>query len=166
VARLIFVGLPGVGKTSVAQALAQRWGCAAIDTDDVIASAVGSTAAQYLRAEGELAFRQRETDALEAVQGADAVVSTGGGIVVSSRARELLAGQFTLWLDCDDDVIVPRLTDSERPLLGDDPVGARARLRGERDQWYRAVSRARIDASGTLDEVVELVIDAVSRVTP
>jgi shikimate kinase len=155
-----------VGKTSVAQALAQRGGCESIDTDDVTASAVGSTVAQYLRAEGESAFRQREADALEAVIGADAVVATGGGIVVSSRARELLAEQFSLWLDCADGVIVPRLTESERPLLGDDPVGALARLRAERGQWYRDVSRARIDASGTLDEVVELVIDAVNRMTP
>lgn len=163
-ARLVLVGLPGVGKTSVAQALAQRLDCGAIDTDDVIALAVGSTAAQYLRSEGEPAFRQRETEALVAALAADAVVSTGGGIVTTPRARELLGEQLTLWLDCDDETILPRLAEIDRPLLGDDPTGALARLRRERDHWYRDVSRARIDASGTLDEVVQLVINAVAGV--
>jgi len=59
----------------------------------------------------------------------DAVIATGGGIVCSPDAREDLAHEFTLWLDCDDEVILARLGDVERPLLAERPAEALAKLR-------------------------------------
>ena len=60
--RLILVGLPGVGKTTLAGVLADRWDRAAFDTDDILASAVGTSAAQYLRDEGEAAGEIKSGD--------------------------------------------------------------------------------------------------------
>lgn len=163
----MLVGLPGVGKSAVAGALAEHWRSVALDTDDTLAAAVGSSAAQYLRDEGEAAFRVRELGALRQVlSGApDAVIATGGGIVCSPDARAALRDELTLWLDCDDDVIVARLGDSERPLLADEPAEALVRLRREREPWYREVSRARIDTSAALDDVVARVEREVDRLT-
>ncbi len=163
-ARLVLVGLPGVGKSTVASALAASWGCAALDTDDELAAMTGGTAAEVLRRDGIAAFRQQEVAALRAALHADAVVATGGGVVTLSEARELLRHEVTLWLDCEDDVLIPRLVDGDRPLLGDDPRSALEALRREREEWYREVSSARIDASGTPDETVERVRDALAEV--
>ncbi len=81
-ARLVLVGLPGTGKTAVARAFAERWHCDAIDTDDIVAERVGTTAAAYLRDQGESSFRACELEALrEALEQEDVVVATGGGIV-------------------------------------------------------------------------------------
>ena len=44
-ARLVLVGLPGVGKTTVAHALAERWGCDALDTDDLVSTTVAMPSA-------------------------------------------------------------------------------------------------------------------------
>lgn len=164
---LVLVGLPGVGKTTVAGTLAERWGTGVLDTDDILAAAVGTTAARYLRDEGETTYRVRELEALTSAlsDGTDAVIATGGGIVCSPRARALLTDAFALWLDCDDDVILTRLGDVERPLLAEDPSASLARLRSEREQWYREVSRARIDTSATLDDVVAQVTREVDRLT-
>ncbi len=159
-ARLVLVGMPGVGKTSVARDVARRWECEALDTDDLVAVSVGQTVAQFLRAEGESSFRVRELAALEGALGVDAVVATGGGVVTTLGARELLAAQTTLWLDCANDVILDRLDGVDRPMLGHDPENALARLRDERERWYVEVSRARVDASGELDDVVARVIEA------
>jgi shikimate kinase len=163
VARLVLVGMPGVGKSTAAQALAARWNCAALDVDDVVATMVGSSAADFLRLEGEDAFREREVDALDQALRSDAVVSTGGGIVSSPRARERLKDEVTVWLDCDDASILLRLAGVDRPLLGDDPVGSLARLRAQREEWYREVARARIDASGSVDDVVDRLVEEVAR---
>ena len=163
-ARLILVGLPGVGKTTVAHSVAQRWECPVLDTDDVLSEEVGCAAPEFLRREGETRFRDRELEALRTALACDAVVATGGGIVSSEAARTLLGSQVTIWLDCTDDVILARVGDGDRPLLGEDPTTAVVRLRLARQHLYREVSRARVDASGTLEDVVQRVIDAAGRV--
>lgn len=164
---LVLVGLPGTGKTTLARALADTWHRDYRDTDDVLAAHVGVPAAQFLRDEGEPSFRKRELDALRAVldDRRDVVVATGGGIVCSSEARAVLAEQFTLWLDCDDGVILDRLGDVDRPLLGDRPADTLAQLRRERSEWYRSVARARVDTSTSIDDAVARVTREVDRLT-
>lgn len=165
-ARLVLVGLPGVGKTTVAQALAQRWRCDALDTDDVLAAAVAMSAAQYLREFGEPHFRERELEALQSALENDAIVATGAGIVTSKRARELIAREFVVWLDVDDDTLLDRAALGERPLLGDDHAEGLTRLRREREEWYRESARVRVDAAGSLDDVLERIVEATREVTP
>jgi shikimate kinase len=158
VARVVLVGLPGAGKTAVGAALAARWGCAFVDTDDLL----GAPAADLLRDEGERPFRAAEARALARALALDAVVATGGGVVTTPEARSALAGAPTVWLDAGDATLVTRCAGGDRPLLGDDPASAIARLRAERDPLYAAVARARVDASGGPDEVADLVEAAVA----
>lgn len=165
-ARLVLVGLPGVGKTTLAYALGEYWRCAALDTDDVIAESEGVTAARFLRDHGEGAFRQREIEALRQALESDAVVATGAGIVTTNAGRELLEREVTVWLDCDDETLLFRLGDGDRPLLGSDHPHALAQLREQREDWYRSCARLRVDASGSLEEVRQRVLDAIARVSP
>lgn len=164
----MLVGLPGTGKTTLAQALADQRNGAALDTDDVFATSVGVAVPEYLRDEGETAFREREVEALRIAldQGPDVVIATGGGIVCSPQARGLLRNEITLWLDCDDHVILARLGDVERPLLAARPAEALAQLRRERTPWYEEVSRARIDTSSSIEDALAQVnheVEGLSR---
>ncbi len=160
-ARLVLVGLPGTGKSTVARELASRWGVGVIDTDDAIASAVGRSVPDFLREAGEDEFRRREYETLLAALATDGVVATGGGSVTLAEARSSLAHATTYWLDCTDELILARVASGDRPLLGDDPKRALARLRTQREPWYRDVARVRIDTSGPLDEVVARVLSEV-----
>ena len=163
-ARLVLVGLPGAGKTTLAAVLAQRWVCDAIDTDEVLATRVGEPVPAFLRAHGEEEFRAQELDALRVALQSDAVVSTGAGIVTTAPARELIAKETVVWLDCDDATLIVRVGAGERPLLGEDHAGSLARLRTEREPWYESVARTRVDASGTPDEVANRVLEALGSV--
>ena len=160
-ARLILVGLPGVGKTSVARAVGERLGCRVIDTDEVLAAMVASPVPDHLRTVGEARFRVDEVSALTASVAHGAIVSTGGGIVESEAARRIREAQLTLWLDAPDDVLVSRVDGGDRPLLVGDTRAAIAALRARRGTWYRDVARARIDAAGPLDVVVDDVLRAM-----
>jgi shikimate kinase len=161
VARAVLIGLPGCGKTTVGRSLAHAWGCDVVDTDELLSASVSMPAAQYLRSHGEDEFRSREVAALADALAGDVVVSTGGGIVVSTAARDMLRREPTVWLDCEDAALLARLDDSDRPLLGDEPAVALARLRREREAWYDEVARVRVDASGDVEDVVGRVRDAL-----
>ena len=163
-ARLVLVGLPGVGKSSVARQLGASWSCPVLDTDQVLSATVGCAAPEYLRREGEEAFRRAELTALEAALAVDGVVATGGGVVTSASARDLLRAEVTIWLDCDDDTLRSRLGGVDRPLLGEDVETALVRLRREREVLYREVARVRVDASGALRDVTQRVRDAAGEV--
>jgi shikimate kinase len=159
VARLVLVGLPGVGKTTVARALAERWACEAIDTDELIAISVAMPSPQYLRQFGETHFRERELDALRSALVGDAVVATGAGVVTTATARGMISQELAIWLDADDDTLSARVaTGEDRPLLGDDRSEGVRRLRAEREKWYRECSRMRVSATGTPDEVLERIV--------
>ncbi|HSN02070.1 MAG TPA: shikimate kinase [Acidimicrobiales bacterium] len=162
-ARAVLIGLPGSGKSTLARSLAADWGCDAVDTDEVLSASVGCSAAEFLRTKGEEAFRREEVAALGAALVADAVVATGGGVVVSSDARALLAAELTVWLDCEDKVLLERVAEGERPLLGADPATALARLRAEREGWYREVATLKVDTSGGIDEALDRLRDALER---
>jgi shikimate kinase len=135
------------------------------DTDDELATTTGVPAAQYLRAHGEAEFREREREVLSHVLTLDAVIATGAGIVTTESARALLERENTIWLDADDDTLLERVGDGDRPLLGDDHRGALANLRAQRATWYAEVARARVDTTGALEDVVERVIEHVRSVT-
>lgn len=164
VARLVLVGLPGAGKSTVARSLAEAWSCEALDTDDLIANIVGEPAALYLRTRGEPEFRARELEALREALASDAVVATGAGVVTTEAARSLLSGALTIWLDADDATLALRVVDGERPLLGDDHRAALVDLRRQRTPWYEEVARWRVDAAGTTAEVCERIVERLRAV--
>ena len=163
-ARVVLVGLPGAGKSSVALVLARAWGCGVVDTDDEVAQRAGVGVAELLRSHGESALRKLELDVVSDLKHRDVVVATGGGVVATLGARELLKELPTVWLDCDDEVLVARLGDGDRPLLGDDWSTSIARLRALRTPWYEEVARARVDASGTVEQVADRVVAAIEAV--
>ncbi len=163
-ARLVLVGLPGVGKSSVARALAARWSCDWCDTDDLVEERAGVTVGELLRTRGEAEMRDLEVAVLRVALASDAVVATGGGVVSRDAARTLLRAESTIWLDCADEIVVSRVGEGDRPLLGEHPRAALRELRARRDAWYREVSRARVDASSEIDQVVAAVIEVSERV--
>ena len=63
--------------------------------------------------EGEASFRQIESETLEALlqEGDDVIISTGGGVVVTERNRQLLAKnrKHNVWLYASFDVVYDRI---------------------------------------------------------
>ncbi len=156
-ARVVLVGLPGVGKTTVGGALAAALGVRFVDVDTVIEQRCGRSAASVLRDDGEVRFRELELEALEASLHAasDAVVATGGGVVEAPRARELLvAAPLVVQLTAPEAVLADRLADGDRPLVAGSPAERLAELAARRADWYATVADATVDASGPVDDVV------------
>lgn len=161
-AAVVLVGLPATGKTTTGRALAAATGLSFVDTDDLFFEMVGVRVPEYLRGHDEADFRAREVGVLAAALRDYDVVATGGGVVCTPAGRALLAAEATWWLDCPDEVIVARAVAGDRPLLGADPEGRLRELRAQREEYYREVSRERLDAAQATESLVERLRAALS----
>ncbi len=161
-ARIVLVGLPGVGKSTVGPAVAGALQISFVDLDAAISSQVGASAPDIIREQGEPAFRAIELALLRTLLEEDVVIATGGGVVVTEECRDLLKREpMVVWLDADVDVLMRRAQAGDRPLLAGDLAQRLGQLRNEREAWYREVATTQIDANGSLGEVVEHVLECV-----
>ena len=86
---IIIIGMPGSGKTTFGQALAQRLGRKFYDADDVIVAQEGKTIPE-LFAVSEDCFRDAEVRASKALAAKEGtVVACGGGVIKRSENIEI-----------------------------------------------------------------------------
>jgi len=134
------VGMPGSGKTSVAERVARETGRKRLDTDEMVRELTGRDPADLIERDGEGAFRRVEEEVIRKASGeSGSVIATGGGAVLSGTNRAALRRNGRVyWLD--------------RPLA-DLPLEGRPlskdldRLYEERRPLYGEAADVRIDAS-------------------
>ena len=93
------VGMPGCGKSTIAQAVAQELGRACVDLDAEIEREAGKSIPEIFAQDGEEAFRAAETRAARQFSRENAVLATGGGCVLrAENAQALRANSLVVWL--------------------------------------------------------------------
>ena len=140
VENIVLVGMPGSGKTSVAERVALETGRKRLDTDEMVRELTGRDPADLIERDGEGAFRRIEEEVVRKVSGeSGTVIATGGGAVLSGANRAALRRNGRVyWLDRP----LADLPREGRPLSKD--LG---RLYEERRPLYGETADARIDAS-------------------
>ncbi len=143
---IVLIGFMGTGKSAVGRVLARRLGWRHLDTDAEIERQAGRMIPEIFTAEGEAAFRARESALLDSLappllgaggsslappsltgKGAgglgfdgDLILSTGGGTPLRPENAALLKRIGTVvWLHVAPEAILARVAKSlhERPLL-------------------------------------------------
>jgi shikimate kinase len=164
---LVLVGMMGSGKTTVGRAVAERLHRPFFDSDEMIEEREGRTVRDIWLADGEPAYRAKETDVLRAALAAPepAVIAAAGGVVLREENRRLLEDPAvcTVRLDVAPEVLAERVNHQvHRPLLDGDPLGALRRLASEREALYKEVADATIDAGRRpVDDIVDDVLHVV-----
>lgn len=143
---IVLVGAPGSGKSSVGKALAAELERDFIDVDSRIEDVVGKPIREIFADEGEAHFRELEESAtLELIQ-SDAVVSLGGGAVLSEKVREALQHHDVVWLKVSIGQATRRVgMNNVRPMLLGNVRGKLIELLRERTPLYEAVATTTID---------------------
>jgi shikimate kinase len=146
---IIFVGLPGSGKTTVGRQLARRLGVPFVDSDHVIEDRLGCSIREYFVREGEDNFRDVEEAVLDDLsQHHKGVISTGGGSVLRANNRRRLheRGQVIYLRSSPEDVYRRLRHDTVRPLLQvEDPMARLRALYEARDPLYREAAHCVIE---------------------
>lgn len=87
---IVLIGMPGVGKTTVGNALSQSLGRTLIDSDEVFAKEIGPVA-DYIEIHGAPAFREKECEVIARLgQGHGQIIATGGGVVTQAQNYDAL----------------------------------------------------------------------------
>jgi shikimate kinase len=148
-ARVLLIGLPGTGKSSVGRRVADRLETDFADSDSMIENRAGRSIARIFADDGEPAFRALEAqvvaDALASFAG---VLALGGGAVLteSTRTAIVASGVPVVLLRTQLATLAHRVgTGVGRPLLADDPQRRLLQLAEIREPAYRALATFTVD---------------------
>lgn len=159
--RVVLIGPPGAGKTTVGQALAARLGVAFRDSDHDIEQAAGKPISEIFFDEGEGHFRAMEVSAIsDALAEHDGVLALGGGAVIDASTRELLHRHTVVYLEVGMADAAQRVgLARDRPVLALNPRAMLHKLLAERDPLYREVATATVKTDA---KPVSAVVDEVA----
>ena len=154
--RLVLIGPPGAGKSTVGRLVAERLGVAFRDTDADGEAVAGTSVAEVFYDHGEARFRELETAAVAvALAEHDGVLSLGGGAVLAASTRELLVGHRVVLLLVGLSAAAQRTGLSrDRPVLALNPRAQLRSLLEERRPVYEQVTTVRVDTDGRTPEQV------------
>ena len=161
--RLILIGPPGCGKSTVGAALAQKLTIDFIDTDVAIESSYGHKISDIFVDKGEEFFRDLEFDTLgKSLMVQDCVLSLGGGAPIAQRAQDILktAKAPIFFLDVSLAVAAPRVGfNRDRPLLLGNPRAQWQSLAETRRPIYESLASfvIKVDAM-SVEEVVDAIV--------
>lgn len=156
---IVLIGPMGVGKTTIGRKLAKSLQVSFIDTDAEIIRSHGPIDEIFANL-GEAAFRAFESQALaESLAKEPCVIATGGGVVVTPKNVDLLAGANVFYLKTDGRHIGGRLRNGNRPLIKNG-MDDWSRIYEQRKPLYEACADFIIDTSGvplnrTISEIKE-----------
>jgi shikimate kinase len=146
--RVILIGPPGAGKSSVGKSLARLLQEEFVDTDVVIAARENKSISEIFVDQGEPYFRKVEEEVLlDVLKNHKGVLSLGGGAPLSSSAQSAIkeSGSTVIFLDVSLAAAAPRVGfNRDRPLLLGNPRAHWQELMNTRRPIYESLAQHQV----------------------
>ena len=135
--KIVLIGPPGAGKTSIGKALSKEIGLAFIDSDAEIERISGKTISEIFVDQGEEVFRKTEVETVTRILAEfEGVVALGGGAPINPEIQKVLLNSEypVIFIDVSISQAANRIGfNKDRPLLMINP----------RQQWLHLMSERR-----------------------
>ena len=165
--RILLIGPPGAGKSTIGVALAKELSIDFIDTDQEIERETGKAITDIFVVDGELHFRAIELETLRKVLTLESgVISLGGGAPISEEAQKVIeqSNSHTVFLDVSLATAAPRVGfNRDRPLLLGNPRAQWQALSDNRRPIYEKLAD---DAIKVDDMSVDQIVDEIKKNLP
>ena len=150
---IVLIGMPGCGKTTVAECLSRMLAREVLDSDRLIEEMAGCPIPEIFEKYGEAGFRTYETEVLEKLgKLSGKVISTGGGCVTMEANLDVLhQNSIVVWLQRE----LANLPTEGRPLSKQLGVGEIFRIR---EPMYRKFAHIIVDNNGDPNDTAKAII--------
>ena len=159
---IVLIGLMGSGKSAIGKMLSDKIGVPLSDTDRIIEKEIGKKVYQIFDDCGERYFRKVEEEVVGRVlRNSPHIISTGGGSILSSKTRKAIKSKsFSIWVQCNVNIISNRIHDQEkRPLLKDkNIVDTLIKKNKERIKFYRQADSHIVNENSNIQMTVEAIV--------
>ncbi|WP_373483698.1 shikimate kinase [Acetobacterium sp.] len=158
---LALIGFMATGKSTIGPLLARELEYDYLDTDAMVEADMGRSVTDIFAQMGEDTFRDAEHEALKkALSMENTVLSTGGGIILFKRNRQLLMEKaFVVSLSAQPETIYGRVKDDHtRPLLRcEDPLLRIRQMLAERQKYYDVCDLKISTETWTAEEICQKI---------
>lgn len=146
--RIFIVGHPGSGKALFGKTLAEQLGWQFLDADFGLEYSIGRSIQNIMGVDGEQNYYQCQAEILKNLQSKEhIVVATDGSIACSEDNRELLTGEFVVFLHASTAVQMTRISRNPVSLL---PVSDLKKfldkMHSERDPLFEGVASVTVNS--------------------
>ena len=148
--RVVLIGPPGSGKTTVGRVLAKLLGVELRDTDHAIEVQQGQSISDIFMDAGEPRFRELErAEVAASLASHTGVLALGGGAVMDPVTSAALAGQTVVFLEVGIADAAKRVGfDRSRPLLALNPRAQWTRMMEARRPTYERLATFSVQTAG------------------
>lgn len=156
VTNLVLIGMPGSGKSTIGEKLAQRLNMPLVDLDTEIEKAAGASISDIFAREGEAGFRKRESEQVQRFGsiGGNVLVAGGGAVKDPMNRKYLRMNGYVAHITRDLD----SLSMEGRPLSQSRDV--LREMWQQRKPMYEACQDACFANHSTIDACVQTIKEA------
>jgi len=164
--KIVLIGPPGAGKTSIGKGLSKELGLAFIDSDAEIERISGKTISEIFVDQGEAVFRKTEVETVTRILAEfEGVVALGGGAPINPEIQKVLLNSEypVIFIDVSISQAANRIGfNKDRPLLMINPRQQWLHLMSERRPIYEKLATITVSSDNSKpSEVAKTITDKI-----